>query len=117
MLSFSSLILAECPIIDFDATSIQIAIDNASTCYEAADIAKECAFGSSIDVQFVGSALKTCEKDFVSISELEIATYNGLVNQCYKKYANLSGTMYRSFESFCALSVAEAFSSVFSTIE
>ena len=108
----------ECPVKDtMDGEKIISTIAAAKSCYEASTVAESCAWGSSMDVQFVGAALKTCEKDFTKISKSNRAMYNALVSDCGKKYAKQQGTMYVSMTAFCSLSVAKTFSGIFSPIE
>ena len=117
MLAFSTLTMANCPVDPSDATEIQNTISNSETCYEAVYAAENCAWGSSIDVGFVNAAIKICDSERGPLSAVDQAAYDDLVEKCYKKYENEQGTMYLSAAAFCALKVADVYSSVFSSIE
>ena len=112
LLSFSS-VASACPVDFADGEAIIHAIHEAQTCADAVSVAEQCAYGSSFDVQTTGVAKEKCEKDFQNITPAQELSYSVLVEACYAKYQNEGGTMYRSFESFCALSVAKTMSGIF----
>lgn len=100
-----------------DPEKILAAINEASDCTSAADLARSCASGTSVDVGLTSAAIQRCEKDFARITRAERAMYTQLSHRCEKKYAKERGTMYRSAASFCRLDVAATFSNVFGPIE
>src|SRR5690606_34527187 len=57
--------IARCPIErEAGAEEILAAIEGGGSCYVAAGIAEACAWGSSIDVQFVAAATEVCSSGF-----------------------------------------------------
>jgi len=101
-----------CPV-DLDADKISAAIEGAGSCYTAAGIAESCAFGSSLDVQFVSSASTICERGFGSMTAADKRAYETLLGECSAKYENESGTLYRSMAAFCTLEVTRLFNSLY----
>src|SRR5436190_17242213 len=56
-----------CPVTESDADKIIAAIEGGGSCYTAAGIAESCAWGSSIDVQFVSAATDVCSTGFATM--------------------------------------------------
>ena len=110
----------ECPVTDLTdyQTNVITLIEASKTCYEAAEIAESCAFGSSMDVGTTGAAMGVCAKDFESkLKKSETRTYNSLINKCNSKYANMQGTMYIASAAFCRLSVFRLYSELYTPAE
>lgn len=106
--------LAGC-LVDFNVESITTAIEQADTCEQGIDIARQCAFGSTADVTFVQIASEQCLEDIAPLTCNQQTTLDDLVQQCSDKYAEFDGTMFRSFSAFCQLEVIEGFHSALST--
>ena len=87
-------------------------ISSSKSCYEASQIAQECAWGSSIDVQFVGAASEICLANYDSWSDKHKIILSTLSEDCNKKYENEQGSLYRSMNAFCYLGVVEVLSSL-----
>jgi hypothetical protein len=102
-----------CPLADGDAESISGAIEGAGSCYTATGIAEACAYGSSLDVQFVASATAICDRGFGAMTAAHKAAYESLLGQCGAKYENESGTLYRSMAAFCTLEVVRLFNHLY----
>jgi hypothetical protein len=103
----------ECP---SDAADVEKMIRAAGSCYDAATIARDCAWGSSIDVMLAGTASETCEKDYAKMSAADRKTMNAMRSRCARKYRDEEGTMYRSMEAHCQLNVSEFWSNIYSTL-
>ncbi len=99
-----------CPV-DGDTADIREAIEQAGYCSNAVNIAKACAFGSSIDAQFVGAAIGVCSQSFDDMPASVDADYLALLERCDAKYQNEEGTI--SIAAFCQLEVASMFNSFY----
>ena len=104
----------QCPV---GADAIIKKISEQEHCYFAAKIARECAWGSSIDVAMVGEAMQICMKDFDSWKPSHKQSFESLANDCNEKYKDQQGTMYRSMNAHCQLNFAEALSSLNDEVE
>jgi hypothetical protein len=98
-----------CPVTDFNAEKIEQAIEQSTSCFDATNIAERCAFGSTMDIQFVGRASEVCGKSFDQMTAEDKAAYERLLGVCAQKYENEMGTMYRSMAAFCQLEVTKTF--------
>jgi hypothetical protein len=87
------------------------AINAAPGCERAMKIFKDCEYGASGDV-LLGAAVETkCESDFMSrLTAARKKTYSREKGVCDRKYANESGTIYRSFTAFCRAEIAQRYS-------
>lgn len=81
----------------------------ANSCWEASEIVSACAISASGDVYTVGAAIARCNKDIPAMSKKDQETYSYLKNKCNEKYDSMEGTMYRSMNAFCHLSVSKLF--------
>lgn len=99
------------------AEEVMTKIEEQTECYFAAKIARECAWGSSIDVQFVAAASEKCVGFESKLSRSDKKIYKKLLNKCAKKYENEEGTMYRSMSAFCTLSVIELMNELNSEVQ
>lgn len=104
---------SSCPIADYDADKIMAAIEGGGSCYVAAGIAESCAFGSSLDVQFVAAASTLCERGFDAMTAGDKAAYQSLLDKCSAKYADQQGTLYRSMNAYCALEITQLFTDLY----
>jgi hypothetical protein len=99
---------ADCPVEGVEA--IEVALKKAPTCDAAMTIFGACGYGSSIDVQFGGIVIETCEAAFLPIlSASRRKAYQRAQSACERKYARQSGSMYRSATSFCLAELAQKF--------
>ncbi|ANV92073.1 hypothetical protein AWQ24_14940 (plasmid) [Picosynechococcus sp. PCC 8807] len=105
--------LANCPV-DFNFGSIVTSIEQADTCEQGINIARQCAFGSTADVMFVNLASEKCLTEIAPLTCNQQTALDDLRQQCRDKYAEFEGTIYRSFAAFCELEVIEAFHSALS---
>lgn len=103
----------ECP---RHAEDIHKMIVAAGSCYDAATIARDCAWGSSIDVYLAGAASEKCEKDYARISRADRKTMEAMRARCASKYRNEEGTMYISMEAHCQLTVSEFWSGIYTSL-
>ena len=100
-----------------DLDAIIKVIESKKTCYQAADVARSCAFGSTADVHMVAAATTVCAEAYEkTITQADMDIMKILFNKCNDKYADRSGTMYRSATAHCGLNVVELFAS-FYTVE
>jgi len=107
---------SSCPV-DGGADAIIAAIEGGGSCYTAAGIAEACAFGSSIDVQFVSAATEVCARGFGAMSAEARADHDALIERCSAKFADAEGTLYRSMTMFCQLEVTHLFSTLYPAAE
>ena len=99
---------AECPVAGAEATSD--AIEQAPSCEKAAEIYGLCTWGSSMDIQFADAAIRKCEADFLDkLTPQQRRGYDRAKSRCGRKYARESGTLYRSFEASCSVTLAKTY--------
>ncbi len=81
-------------------------ISEAGSCYEASDLAKACAWGSSLDVSTAGAAYDVCHKELTTAKPSKELTdlLTKMTSLCGQKYRNEEGTLYRSMHAYCNLS-------------
>lgn len=103
---------SSCPVAG-NADKILAAIEGGGNCRTASGIAEACAYGSSLDVQFVAAATDVCSTGFDAMPTAMRATYDSLVSRCGDKFASESGTLYRSMAAFCTLEVTHLFAMLF----
>lgn len=103
----AGLMATECPA---DGVEIEAQISRSESCYEAAKIARDCAWGSSIDVSFVAAASEICLKTYDSWSDKHKIIMSTVIEDCQRKYENESGSLYRSMAAFCSLGIIEVLS-------
>ena len=108
---FSSAALAvteNCPTLDHKA--IEKLLAEAPSCDRSMALFKACEYGASGDVGFGEIVIKKCEGDFLTkLTKAQRRAYDHKITACWNKYAKESGTMYRSFEAFCAAGVAQIY--------
>jgi hypothetical protein len=99
---------ADCPVEGVEA--IEAELKKAPSCDAAMTIFSACGFGSTIDVQFGGIVIETCEAAFLpGLSPSRRKVYERAQNACERKYARESGSMYRSAMTFCLAELAQKF--------
>jgi hypothetical protein len=92
-------------------------IKAAKSCYDADQIATQCAWGSSADVEIAGAAGDICANAFRGkLTAVDKKAYLTLIHKCQIKYANIQGTMYISAEAFCEESVGKLLSDLYSPV-
>jgi hypothetical protein len=100
---------AECPA-SGDLKAAENLIPQAATCAAAARVARACAVGAGGDLGLVAAAEQVCQASFLKrLDRKHLQRFQSQRQACQRKYRNESGTMYRSFEAFCELSVSERF--------
>jgi len=109
-------VTSDCPV-DLDPDKILEAIEGGGNCYTASGIAESCAFGSSLDVQFVAAATDVCAAGFDALPSGLRLIYDDLVERCGAKYASEMGTLYRSAAAFCQLEVTTLFAALYPASE
>ena len=83
----------------------------APSCETSMKIFQDCSLSSSGDLQLGAAVQERCEADFLAkLQTPQKHVYEHEIKACNGKYANLSGTMYRSWEGFCAAEVAQRYS-------
>ena len=98
----------DCPTLEYE--KIEKLLAAAPSCDQSMASFNDCAFGASGDVGLGAIVIKKCEGDFLTkLSKAQRRVYDRKLKACTKKYANKSGTMYRSAEAFCAAKVAQAY--------
>ncbi len=99
---------SSCPV-EYEADAILAAIEGGGSCYVASGIAESCAFGSSLDVQFVSAATEICQRGFDAMTAADKKLYESVLKKCADKYADVDGTLYRSMNAYCDLEVTKLF--------
>jgi hypothetical protein len=112
----------ECPVQSFGQDYLDEVVTlieaKKPSCYEAAQVAEDCAMGTSVDGRIAGAASAVCHVSFTTkLLQADLAAYNSLLQKCSEKYAKMSGTIYVSFEAYCRLDVDKLFSSRYSPAE
>ncbi len=118
LLSFNGFAV-ECPVqfgTDDYMDKVMAAIESQTTCRDASAMTEACAMGSSMDVQFVSSALKLCSKR-VNRSATVKKAVESANRLCTKKYAKSEGTLAMSARSFCLLEITELYDGLLSPAE
>jgi hypothetical protein len=83
----------------------------ASSCDASMKIFQDCSLSSSGDLRLGDAVRERCEVDFLSkLQTPQKHVYEREVKACNGKYRDQSGTMYRSWEGFCAAEVAQRYS-------
>ncbi len=80
------------------------------TCSDAADLARACAWGSSLDVGTVAAAEEVCYLEMAKqrgLTRTFFAMLERLEKDCDKKYESEDGTLYRSLHAYCRLDALE----------
>lgn len=95
--------------ISHDAEQFHAVIEAKDNCYGAAEMARACGWGSSIDVLTVDIAYGICEKELQAEKPKasDLALLKTMENRCMERYENEEGTMYRSFNAYCHLAALE----------
>jgi len=96
-----------------DADKILAAIEGGGNCYVASGIAESCAYGSSLDVQFVAAATDVCGSGFDVMPADVRAIYESLLDRCGAKFAEEEGTLYRSATAFCQLEITHLMATLY----
>lgn len=111
----------ECPVEFGNADYMDTVIDKiekSPSCYEGAELARDCALGAGGDYAIARTAETKCSADFdKKLTIADKRTYNSLMAKCAKKYAKMEGTMYVSMAAHCRLNVAALYSNLFTPAE
>lgn len=100
-----------CPAPSTEGDAIAAALRAAPSCDRAMQLFRACEYGASPDVQFGAVVEQKCEADFLSgLGASRKKAYAAGLARCDAKYANESGTMYRSFTAFCRAEVSQRYS-------
>lgn len=99
---------------NMNSEQIVAAIQAKRSCYEAATLARTCAWGSAIDTQFAGAAETVCAKNYKKISRKDKQALEYMGEKCTAKYEKREGTMYISMNAFCHLTASEFWSEIYS---
>jgi hypothetical protein len=75
-------------------------------CNDAINIASQCAFGSSRDLEITGAAKVLCLKEAGKLSNEDQKLLNTLEERCNKTFSKLQGTLFLSLNAFCHLQAA-----------
>ncbi|MGH7880785.1 MAG: hypothetical protein ACREQD_15005, partial [Candidatus Binataceae bacterium] len=99
---------AECPTLDLQEQ--QALLSKAPSRGQSMKLFEACQRGSSGDISLGEIVIKKCEDTFLGkLSKSKHDAYGRKIKACWHKYARQSGTMYRSFEAFCAAGVAQTY--------
>ncbi|MNK94425.1 hypothetical protein D3C87_1146270 [compost metagenome] len=84
-------------------------ISKKKNCYEAADLARACAWGSSLDVSTVATATTVCDDQMNKLApekeDLDLLT--AMYNRCDAHHDENGGTLAQSATAYCVLSAIE----------
>ncbi len=101
----------KCPAPSTEGDAIVAALQAAPSCDRVMKLFRACEYGASPDVEFGEIVEKKCEADFLSgLGAAQKRAYARELKRCDDKYANESGTMYRSFTAFCRAEVSQRYS-------
>lgn len=100
-----------------DLDKLLESIQKAESCYDAAKLAKDCAWGSSADVHLAGAASEVCAKDFASINKQDQKTKANMEKRCSEKYDKAQGSLAQSMRAHCYLGISQFWSVIYSPIE
>ena len=110
-LSASSALAAVCLEKSMSLDEIVDTINATSGCERAMKVFEDCELSSSGDIRLGAAVEKKCERDFLGrLRAPQKQAYQREMGVCDRKYANESGTMYRSFTAFCRAEVAQRYS-------
>ncbi len=78
-------------------------------CFQAVDLAEDCAWGAAADMQITSVASTICMKEFEKNkpSEKLNSQLKNMQSLCDENYNKLEGTMYLSANAFCCLNALE----------
>ncbi|WP_413578135.1 hypothetical protein ACLVWU_06290 [Bdellovibrio sp. HCB290] len=84
-------------------------ISKSENCYQAVELAKACAWGSSLDVRTASLAYGVCETELATLKPAKVdtdllATMN---ERCGAHHDPNGGTMARSFTAYCHLNAID----------
>jgi hypothetical protein len=89
-------------------------LERAPTCEKSLAQFEACSYASSADVGLSEVVIGKCEADFMTrLTAGERRSYRREQDRCSRKYANQSGSMYRSFEAFCRAKLAKSYAQRF----
>jgi hypothetical protein len=98
----------DCPTLD--GHEIEQLLVEAPSCDRSMALFRICAYGASGDMTLGAIVREKCEGDFLDkLSKRERRRYDRWLRFCERKYGREIGTMYRSFEAFCAATVAQVY--------
>jgi hypothetical protein len=93
-----------------DGAEIEQLLAEAPSCDQSMALFRICALGASGDLALGAIVRQRCESEFLDkLSRAERRRYDRWITFCERRYRNEPGTMYRSFEAFCAATVAQAY--------
>ncbi len=84
-------------------------ISKKTNCWEAAELARACAYGSSLDVRTVSEAYAVCEKVLAQRGpkKEDTALLNAMTDRCQAYHNQNGGTMAISSTAYCHLSAIQ----------
>ena len=82
-------------------------IEKQDSCYMAAKVARECAWGSSLDVQLAGAASTMCTKEMAKWPKRHRIIRNSIQKDCSTKWSEKQGTLAMSAHAHCNLNIDE----------
>jgi hypothetical protein len=98
----------DCPSSDW--AKVDDSIADAPSCDASMELLLACQRGSSGDIPPALTVIKKCENDFLaSMSRSARRAYDHKVAACWRKFANESGTLYRSIRAICAAELARTY--------
>jgi hypothetical protein len=107
-----------CPVKSLDHEVIGKAIKDAPTCDKSLKLFRACGSAASGDVGFGTIVTEKCEAVFAGKqSALQKQAYSRELRTCDTKYADESGSMFRSFEAHCRAQAAHRAAMPFAKVE
>jgi|GEM_PF-5142163 len=106
----------DCPV-HFGASyldQVQQVIESQKDCAAASAMTEACAMGSSMDVAFVDSALKICDRRIQHASTAIQQQVESAKQLCDQKYSHSAGTLAMSARAFCSLDVSKLYDDLLS---
>ena len=102
--SFSAFAAEEC---SPDAAVVISQISAKKSCYEASQLAQECAWGSNVDIQIASAAGEVCTKEMGKLKASDAKLLTTMRERCTSSHMNVPGSLARSANAFCHLSAIE----------
>ena len=76
-------------------------------CFQAVNIANDCALGSAEDLKIAGAASNVCLKEAGTLSASDTKLLAAMKDRCNQTFKDKSGTLYLSLNAFCQLKAVE----------
>jgi hypothetical protein len=102
---------APCPVQSQEADAVAKAIGSAANCRVSFDIMRACSNSDGSDALLAAAVIDKCEATFLQrLSADRKHHYQQVRESCVRKFANMDGTVYASYQATCEAAVAVRYS-------